>query len=105
VPLCEGPTNPDVQGGGDPKVLPVPDHLDAFRVRGLDFPQRVLRFPARPVVYDEDPVDLREDRLEDGQDGTADFIGDDDAGHRWVPVGGRCDGRRGLHVANPQQLY
>ena len=105
VPLGDSPTNPDIQGGGDPEVFSVPDHLDAFRVRGLDFTQYVLRFPARPVVYDEDPVDLREDRLEDGQDSAADFIGDNDAGHLWVPLRGGCDRRGGLHVANPQQLY
>jgi hypothetical protein len=96
VPLVEGPTNPYVQGGGDPQVLPVPDHLDAFRVGGLDFQQGVLRLIARPVVHDEDPVDLREDRFEDGQDVATDLEGDDDAGHLRGPERERYDGS-GVH--------
>jgi hypothetical protein len=103
--LSKSPADPDVEGGGDPEVLPVPDHLDAFRVCGLDFQQGVLRLPPRPVVHDEDPVDLRENPLQDRKDGAADLEGDDDAGHRRESVGGRCDVRGGLHVANPQQLY
>ena len=78
--------------------------LDASKVESEE-DKAAAEQPSAPLRTDFSETAFWQPQLLSGQDGSVDFIGDDDAGHRWVPVGGRCDGRRGLHVANPQQLY
>ena len=95
MPLGEGPTNPDVQGGGDPRFSPF--RIISTRSGCADSISRRASCVSPP-----DPLSTMKTRSPAGgsprgrEDGAADLESDDDAGHLRGPERERYDGS-GVH--------